>query len=143
MGIGIIAFGTLSDRLVTSKLAEGKQHRPEIRLTPFFTLPAGITLPIGLFIYGWTIEHRVHWIVPMLGKCATKNLLSPGATFSRSLTRPIGVVIFAFGLMGVMVRAWSAFHPTFSNDITNVFKQMCVQNYLLVRPLLCASRPID
>ncbi|KAJ4303892.1 hypothetical protein N0V88_001492 [Collariella sp. IMI 366227] len=79
-----------------SKLDAGEAHRPEIRLTPWFTIPAGVTLPVGLFIYGWTIQYHVHWIVPM-----------------------IGVVIFAFGLMGIM---------------------MCVQNYLLdVYPRAAAS----
>jgi len=23
-------------------------------------------LPIGLFIYGWTAEYKVHWIVPII-----------------------------------------------------------------------------
>ncbi|KAK4126996.1 MFS general substrate transporter [Parathielavia appendiculata] len=96
MGLGIGVFGALSDKLVKSKLDSGEHHRPEIRLTPWFTIPAGVTIPVGLFIYGWTIQNRVHWIVPM-----------------------IGVVIFAFGLMGVM---------------------MCVQNYLLdVYPRAAAS----
>ncbi|GAB1316166.1 Polyamine transporter 3 [Madurella fahalii] len=96
MGLGIVIFGTLSDKLVKSNMDSGERHRPEIRLTPYFTLPAGLTISIGLFIYGWTIQNRVHFIVPMLG-----------------------VVIFAFGLMGVM---------------------MCVQNYLLdVYPRQAAS----
>lgn len=81
MAFGIVIFGTLSDRLVKNNMDSGERHRPEIRLTPYFTLPAGLTLPIGLFIYGWTIQNQVHFIVPM-----------------------VGVVIFAFGLMGVMVR---------------------------------------
>lgn len=80
MALGIVVFGIMSDKLVTRNLQGGERHRPEIRLTPWFTLPAGIALPIGLFLYGWTIQYHVHWIVPM-----------------------IGVVIFAFGLMGVMV----------------------------------------
>jgi hypothetical protein len=86
MMLGIVIFGALSDRLVKSNLDENKKHRPEIRLTPYFTLPAGLAIPSGLFIYGWTIQYHVHWIVPM-----------------------IGVVVFAFGLMGVMVCccAWS------------------------------------
>ncbi|KAL2144017.1 hypothetical protein VTI28DRAFT_9699 [Corynascus sepedonium] len=96
MALGIGVFGTLSDRLVRNNLNGGERHRPEIRLTPFFTLPAGIAISAGLFIYGWTIQYHVHWIVPM-----------------------VGVVIFAFGLMGVM---------------------MCVQNYLLdVYPRAAAS----
>ncbi|KAK4133744.1 MFS general substrate transporter [Trichocladium antarcticum] len=87
MALGIGIFGTLSDKVVGKNLAKGEKHRPEIRLDPWFTVPAGFALPIGLFIYGWTIQYHVHWIVPM-----------------------IGIVIFAFGLMGIM---------------------MCVQNYLL------------
>ncbi|KAL1836324.1 hypothetical protein VTJ49DRAFT_5308 [Mycothermus thermophilus] len=96
MGLGIVIFGAASDRLVKKHMSAGATHRPEIRLTPWFTIPAGVTIPIGLFIYGWTIHYQVHWIVPM-----------------------IGVVIFAFGLMGVM---------------------MCIQNYLLdVYPRAAAS----
>jgi multidrug resistance protein len=87
MMFGISIFGALSDKLVKAKLDSGEQHRPEIRLLPWLTLPAGLTIPVGLFLYGWTIQYRVHWIVPMLGS-----------------------LIFAFGLMGVM---------------------MCIQNYLL------------
>ncbi|KAL2259610.1 hypothetical protein VTK26DRAFT_6650 [Humicola hyalothermophila] len=96
MSLSMINFGILSDRLVTRKLSSGEKHRPEIRLTPFFTLPVGFAIPAGLFIYGWTIQYHVHWIVPM-----------------------IGVVIFAFGLMGI---------------------NMCIQNYLLdVYPCHAAS----
>lgn len=82
MGLGIVVFGALSDKLVTRHMQSGAAHRPEIRLTPYFTIPAGLAIPVGLFIYGWTIQYHTHWIVPM-----------------------IGVVIFAFGLMGVMVRS--------------------------------------
>ncbi|KAL2162333.1 hypothetical protein VTH06DRAFT_7246 [Thermothelomyces fergusii] len=96
MTIGINVFGAVSDRLVKSKLNNGQRHKPEIRIAPFFTLPSGILIPAGLFIYGWTIQYHVHWIVPM-----------------------VGVLIFAFGLMGIM---------------------MCVQNYLLdVYPHAAAS----
>lgn len=27
----------------------------------------GLVLPAGLFIYGWTTQYGVHWIVPILG----------------------------------------------------------------------------
>lgn len=119
MALGIGVFGTLSDKLVTKNLASGAAHRAEIRLTPYFTIPAGIALPIGLFIYGWTIQYHVHWIVPM-----------------------IGVVIFAFGLMGVMVRSSPLCVELLSSriSVTNAVPQMCVQNYLLdVYPSAAAS----
>lgn len=80
MFVGVVVFGTMSDRLVTKRSEAGLEHRPEVRILPMFTLPAGLALPAGLFIYGWTVENKIHWIVPM-----------------------IGVVIFSCGLMGVMV----------------------------------------
>ncbi|XWW92421.1 hypothetical protein V2A60_000344 [Cordyceps javanica] len=39
--------------------------KPEYRLPP---LRAGaVLLPVGLFIYGWTAQYKVHWIVPIIG----------------------------------------------------------------------------
>ncbi|KAF3941664.1 hypothetical protein ABW19_dt0205560 [Dactylella cylindrospora] len=40
---------------------------PEYRLP--LILPTGLLIPIGLFIYGWAAEKRVHWIVPNIGAC--------------------------------------------------------------------------
>ncbi|KAK0644562.1 major facilitator superfamily domain-containing protein [Cercophora newfieldiana] len=80
MFFGIVIFGAMSDVIVRKNQAAGIEHRPEFRLIPKFALPAALMLPAGLFLYGWTIEYSVHWIVPM-----------------------IGVVIFSCGLMGTMV----------------------------------------
>jgi len=80
MFIGVAVFGAMSDRIVTKRKEAGIEHRPETRILPALTIPTGLALPVGLFIYGWTVEHKIHWIVPM-----------------------IGVVIFSCGLMGVMV----------------------------------------
>ncbi|KAK7755361.1 hypothetical protein SLS62_002587 [Diatrype stigma] len=85
MLIGVITFGALSDKIVKWNLAKGLPHKPEVRISPQLTIPCGAALPVGLFIYGWTTENQVHWIVPM-----------------------IGVLIFAAGLMGVMVSYFSA-----------------------------------
>ncbi len=39
--------------------------KPEYRLP---LLPVGaIFIPVGLFIYGWPAEYKVHWIVPIVG----------------------------------------------------------------------------
>lgn len=81
MMIGVVTFGTLSDLIVQKGQRKGLEHRPEIRLSPALTLPCCIALPAGLFLYGWTAQYAVHFIVPMLG-----------------------VAIFSCGLMGVMVR---------------------------------------
>ena len=80
MMIGVGSFGQLSDYIVKSNKAQGREHKPEIRLLPWASIPAGLAIAAGLFIYGWTTANAVHWIVPM-----------------------IGVVVFSGGLMGVMV----------------------------------------
>jgi multidrug resistance protein len=80
MMIGVVTFGMISDMMVKRTQASGLEHKPEIRIKPVLTIPCGVALPIGLFIYGWTADKKVHWIVPM-----------------------IGVVIFTAGLMGVMM----------------------------------------
>jgi len=30
-------------------------------------IPVAILLPLGLFLYGWTAEFTLHWIVPSIG----------------------------------------------------------------------------
>lgn len=70
MLIGVQAFGHIHDYLVrVTKKAMGPddEYRPEVKLNPWIIIPTGLTLPIGLLIYGWTTQYRVHWIVPMLG----------------------------------------------------------------------------
>ncbi|KAI5920636.1 major facilitator superfamily domain-containing protein [Camillea tinctor] len=79
MMIGVVGFGQLTDGIVRRNKAKGLEHTPEIRLKPVLSVPLGLALPVGLFIYGWTTEKGVHWIVPM-----------------------IGVAIFSAGLMGIM-----------------------------------------
>lgn len=74
--IGVVLYSTTSDRYMlrqaaaADKLAEergGEKFgmKPEYRL-PLLPLGA-IFIPVGLFIYGWTAEKKVHWIVPIIG----------------------------------------------------------------------------
>lgn len=44
------------------------QMKPEFRLPPM--VPGGVLIPVGLFIYGWTTQYRVFYIVPMIGTAA-------------------------------------------------------------------------
>ncbi|KAK6077977.1 transporter [Seiridium cupressi] len=73
--IGVVYTSLTSDRHMKKKPAEtggtsgeSKQDqsltKPEHRLK---NLPLGaILVPCGFFIYGWTAQYRVHWIVPMI-----------------------------------------------------------------------------
>ena len=80
LGIGLGSFVAVgifrltSDRYMTRKTAQAdaaaasagkvrEEMKPEYRLQ---TLPiGGLLVPIGLFIYGWTAQYRIHWIVPI------------------------------------------------------------------------------
>ncbi|EXF76518.1 major facilitator superfamily transporter [Colletotrichum fioriniae PJ7] len=80
MVIGVIGFGQLTDLIVKRTKARGLEHKPEVRLKPIMTVPCALALPFGLFLYGWTAQNGIHWIVPMLG-----------------------VMVMCIGLMGITV----------------------------------------
>ncbi|KAF5530409.1 multidrug resistant protein [Fusarium napiforme] len=68
VGIGCIAalavLSWLSDWLQDRLTKKHGEAKPEYRLLPIIL---GIPLlPIGLFVYGWTAEYEVHWIVPII-----------------------------------------------------------------------------
>ncbi|KAI1164653.1 MFS general substrate transporter [Nemania serpens] len=74
--IGVVVYSTTSDRYMLKKAAaadklaeetgaEKMGMKPEYRLP---LLPFGaVFIPVGLFIYGWTSEKKIHWIVPIIG----------------------------------------------------------------------------
>ncbi|KAK6957915.1 hypothetical protein Daesc_000705 [Daldinia eschscholtzii] len=108
MMIGVVGFGQLTDYMVRKNKEKGLAHKPEIRISPMLTVPCGITLPIGLFIYGWTANFGVHWIVPMLG-----------------------VLIFAAGLMGVMSCVQNYLLDTYIQYAASVTAAMTVLRSLM------------
>ncbi|KAI0852761.1 MFS general substrate transporter [Daldinia vernicosa] len=108
MMIGVVGFGQLTDLMVQRNNKKGLTHRPEVRIAPVLTIPCGIALPIGLFIYGWTANFGVHWIVPM-----------------------IGVLIFAAGLMGVMFCVQNYLLDTYPRYAASVTAAMTVLRSLL------------
>ena len=65
LGLGFV--GVLSDRIIRRQNAQGKTPKPEDRLNLVLTVPASLTLPLGLIMYGWTAEKHTHWIWPMVG----------------------------------------------------------------------------
>ncbi|KAF4473141.1 Major facilitator superfamily domain, general substrate transporter [Fusarium agapanthi] len=83
--IGVITFAKLSDRLLNAK--EG-QYRAERRLIMMmFVSPL---FPIGLFIYGWTTEYKVHWVIPIIGTA----ICGPGAVIINSSSQTYIIDIF-------------------------------------------------
>jgi hypothetical protein len=66
MFLGLFISGATSDRVV-AKLTErnGGERKPEYRLP--LMIPAALIIPAGLFLYGWSAQYAVHWIVPIIG----------------------------------------------------------------------------
>jgi multidrug resistance protein len=64
--IGLAIYSTTSDRHIKKMAAkEGQGMKPEYRMQ---LLPLGaFIMPVGFFLYGWTAQYRVHWIVPIIG----------------------------------------------------------------------------
>ncbi|KAH7124934.1 major facilitator superfamily domain-containing protein [Dactylonectria estremocensis] len=62
--LGII--GGTSDR-ITQQLTKknGGEAKPEYRL-PVMAL-GSVLVPVGLFMFGWTVESHNHWILPIIG----------------------------------------------------------------------------
>ncbi|USP79729.1 uncharacterized protein yc1106_07003 [Curvularia clavata] len=65
MAIGLASLGIWSDKFVIKHQKKGNL-KPEHRLPIQLTLPGAVLLPIGVIIYGWTTQHKVHWIVPIM-----------------------------------------------------------------------------
>lgn len=67
MILGLAVLGFMSDRFIKRVIASGEQLIPEHRLPTILTVPGGVCIPIGMFIYGWTAQYNVHWAVPLFG----------------------------------------------------------------------------
>lgn len=78
--VGVAYFSRSSDAHIKKKAKEAGEmaqdeesgRRPSVgAVKPEYRLPplrlGAIFLPVGLFIYGWTAEYKVHWIVPIIG----------------------------------------------------------------------------
>lgn len=65
--VGAQAAGPLMDALYHYMVdrSPDKKHRPEFRIP--LSYPGGLLAPLGLFIYGWTAQYRVHWIAVDIG----------------------------------------------------------------------------
>ncbi|KAK6222631.1 hypothetical protein LQW54_000811 [Pestalotiopsis sp. IQ-011] len=68
--IGLAVVSSLSEKLLRerSKVTEANpdgERKPEARLIPLEW--SSLTLPAGLFLYGWTMQYQVHWVVPLIG----------------------------------------------------------------------------
>lgn len=64
---GQFVFAQLSDRIIKWKSAKNEdgEMKPEYRLP--LAVAGGASVPIAFFWYGWSVQARVHWIMPIIG----------------------------------------------------------------------------
>ncbi|KAG8623341.1 hypothetical protein KVT40_008317 [Elsinoe batatas] len=65
--IGLFILGSTSDKLC-QHLAKKHNNgilRPEYRLPPL--MYGGVTVPLGLFLYGWATQYTLYWPIPLAG----------------------------------------------------------------------------
>ncbi|KAJ3212297.1 hypothetical protein HDU82_002667 [Entophlyctis luteolus] len=70
LGIGFVIGNRLAGNLVdwSSEYLQKRYktgHKPEYRLP--ICIPAALIFPVGLFLYGWSAEYGLHWILPDIG----------------------------------------------------------------------------
>ncbi|KAK4561157.1 hypothetical protein LTR86_005112 [Recurvomyces mirabilis] len=65
--IGLAVLGKISDPIMKylAKKHNGGKLKPEYRLPVL--MYAGPTIPVGMFIYGWTTQYHIQWAVPLFG----------------------------------------------------------------------------
>ncbi|KAI1144958.1 putative MFS multidrug transporter [Nemania diffusa] len=65
--IGLVVFGALSDKIQQKRMAadQATKPRPEYRLVLMICFSP--IIGAGLFIFGWTAQNRIHWIIPIFG----------------------------------------------------------------------------
>lgn len=70
LGVGFVLGAQISAR-VNDRIYRRLKHRnndvgrPEFRVPSIFV--GSVLIPIGLFWYGWSVEAKLHWIMPNIG----------------------------------------------------------------------------
>ncbi|KAK4233443.1 major facilitator superfamily domain-containing protein [Achaetomium macrosporum] len=66
MVVSVPIFNSLNKRMMAQAASEGRPAPPlEQRLLPMIWFSPSVA--VGLLIYGWTVEYKVHWFVPIVG----------------------------------------------------------------------------
>lgn len=70
LGLSMVFAVPIFNKLNQRMMVQAKEHglpgpHPEQRLLPMIWFSPSVA--VGLLIYGWTTEYRVHWIVPIIG----------------------------------------------------------------------------
>lgn len=110
---GVIVCAFTLDRFLKRQVSRAHGvAKPEQRLPPMIV--GGVLLPIGLFVYGWTAQYHLHWIVPI-----------------------IGTAILGFGLMITMIPA-----STYLVDVFTIYAASATAAGIVLKNLAGAVLPL-
>lgn len=65
--VGLVVFGALSDKILAKRMAADKATRPKPEYRLILMIWFSPIIAGGLFIFGWTAQYHIHWIVPIIG----------------------------------------------------------------------------
>jgi hypothetical protein len=89
---GVVVSISVVDRIYRRlKERNGGVGRPEFRVPSMFL--GSVMIPIGLFWYGWSVQGRVHWIMPNIGIAICTG----------------GTLVCLQGMQGYMIDSYSRF----------------------------------
>lgn len=79
------------------------EMKPEYRLPPM--LVGCLVLPMGMFIFAWTVQLRVHWIVPILATSIIGfGLVATTLAISTYLVDSFGIYVASAVATATMLR---------------------------------------
>jgi hypothetical protein len=84
--IGVLISGAMSWFLTKMAKANGTLPVPEARMS--LMIPGAAAIPIGLLLYGWSVQKRLHYIMPIFGT----GLIGMGLVSTLVLAKPVCVV---------------------------------------------------
>lgn len=117
MALGSIYGGWFNDKMIIRMAKRnGGIFEPEMRL--YGLIPANIALTVGLFLFGLSIAHGVHWMVPTLG---------------------FAIVMFGFGSSGTIVLTYLL--DSYTNIIADAFIGVIVVRNVFAMIMVFAQTP--
>jgi hypothetical protein len=101
--LGVILNALFSDLYIRYKKAKG-ETKPELRL-PLMVFGA-VTLPLGLLVYGWTMNKDIPWILPIIGTgisgFSTLLTILPTSNYLVDVFDPLGTSASAVAACAIM-----------------------------------------
>ncbi|TGJ82081.1 hypothetical protein E0Z10_g6695 [Xylaria hypoxylon] len=65
--VGLAVFGALSDKILKQRMAADRLDKPKPEYRLIMMIWFSPIIAAGLFIFGWTAQYHIHWIVPIIG----------------------------------------------------------------------------